>query len=49
MNPVHQGVGGAVTEEKCDVAVVVVVVGGDDSKHKILLQNVDVTVILLSF
>ena len=49
MNPVHQGVWGAVTEEKCDVVVVVVVVGGDDSKHKILLQNVDVTVILLSF
>ena len=49
MNPVHQGVGGAVMEEKCDVAVVAVVVGGDDSKHKILLKNVDVTVIFLSF
>ena len=35
--------------EKCDVAVVVVVVGGDDSKHKIPLKNVDATVILLSF
>lgn len=38
-----------VVGEKCDVAVVVVVVQGEDKKYKVLLKNKHVPIIFLCF
>ena len=46
INPVHWGV---VRGEKCDVAVGVMVVGGQDYKHKAPLKNKCVAVTVFVF
>ena len=39
VNPAHGEVGGVVKGENCEVVGVVVVVGGEESKHKVPVKN----------
>ena len=46
MNPVHRGIGGVVVGAKCDVVVVVVLIGCEDNKHKVPLKKKYVAIVV---